>query len=456
MEEFEAYAAAPGREREVYSVSRLNREVRGLLETGYPAVWVEAELSNLARPASGHIYFSLKDASAQLRCAMFRGNNRRINFKPADGLSVLCRGRLSLYEARGEYQMVVDHMELAGEGQLQRAFEDLKRRLAAEGLFDAARKRPVPALPRRIGVITSPSGAAVRDILHVLERRFPAVPVSIYPVPVQGQTAAPAIVRAFEQAASRADCDVLILARGGGSLEDLWAFNEEIVARAIRACPLPVISGVGHEIDFTIADFAADLRAPTPSGAAELAVPDQAEWLRDLAAKRRRLAHAMIRQLSRIRQRSDWLRRRIGQLHPGTRLGQRAQRLDELERNLRRAWVNAQARRLDRIGRAWAGLRAESPRPLIRRQRQRLQFTVARFSTAINRLLLASRQRLALAQRSLAGFSPQSTLARGYAIVTAADGSVVRDPARVSGGEHIDVRVAEGRFGAVVDNGDQG
>ena len=247
-------------------------------------MWIEGELSNLARPASGHIYFSLKDASAQLRCAMFRGNNRRLNFRPADGDAVVCRGRLSLYEARGEYQLVVDYMEAAGEGRLQRAFEALKRKLAEEGLFDQALKRPAPTLPRRIGVITSPSGAAVRDILHVLARRFPAVPVRIYPVPVQGDCSSTGDRSRARSGGARADCDVLILARGGGSLEDLWPFNEEMVARAIRACPMPVISGVGHEIDFTIADFAADLRAPTPSGAAELAVPDQSEWLRDAHA----------------------------------------------------------------------------------------------------------------------------------------------------------------------------
>ncbi|MGB5589517.1 MAG: exodeoxyribonuclease VII large subunit [Gammaproteobacteria bacterium] len=452
MEDFETQTETPYTEREVYTVSRLNREVRGLLETGYPAIWVEAEVSNLARPASGHMYFSLKDASAQLRCAMFRGSNRRLNFRPADGASVLCRGRLSLYEARGEYQFVVDHMELAGEGKLQRAFEDLKRRLAGEGLFDSAQKRPIPALPRRIGVITSPSGAAVRDILHVLARRFPAVPVSVYPVPVQGETAAPAIVQALQQAATRADCEVLILARGGGSLEDLWAFNEEIVARAIHACPIPVISGVGHEIDFTIADFVADVRAPTPSGAAELAVPDQAEWLRDLAAKERRLTNAVIRYLRAIKQRSDWLQRRVGQLHPGTRLSQQAQRLDELERNLLTAWERGRARRHDRIERAWSRLRAESPAPLIRRERQRLHFAGAQLSSALNRVLLAARQRLDLAQRSLSGFSPQTTLARGYAIVTTADGSVVRDPAQTRAGAHIDIRVAAGRFGAMVEN----
>ncbi len=455
MDDFESGAPGTPPEREIYTVSRLNREVRGLLESGYPAVWIEGELSNLARPASGHIYFSLKDASAQLRCAMFRGNNRRLNFRPADGDSVLCRGRLSLYEARGEYQLVVDYMEAAGEGRLQQAFEALKRKLAAEGLFDDALKRPTPALPRRIGVITSPSGAAIRDILHVLARRFPAVPVLIYPVPVQGKTAAPAIVRALELAGARADCEVLILARGGGSLEDLWPFNEEAVARAIRACPVPVISGVGHEIDFTIADFAADRRAPTPSGAAELAVPDQSEWLRDLSGKERRLGAALNRKLEQLRQRSDWLRRRVGQLHPGNRMRQQAQRLDELDQRLARALTGALARRSDQLGRVWAGLRAVSPAPLIDRERQRLHLAQATLTSALRRILTANGQRLELARRALVGISPESTLSRGYAIVTTGAGEVIRDPDQVESGSHIGIRVARGRFGAVVDSDDQ-
>ena len=455
MDKFDPGSAGASPEREIYTVSRLNREVRGLLESGYSAVWIEGELSNLARPASGHIYFSLKDASAQLRCAMFRGNNRRLNFRPADGDAVVCRGRLSLYEARGEYQLVVDYMEAAGEGRLQRAFEALKRKLAEEGLFDQALKRPAPTLPCRIGVITSPSGAAVRDILHVLARRFPAVPVRIYPVPVQGDSAAPAIVHALDLAGARADCDVLILARGGGSLEDLWPFNEEMVARAIRACPVPVISGVGHEIDFTIADFAADLRAPTPSGAAELAVPDKSEWLRELTGKRRRIDSAMNRRLLQLRQRSDWLQRRIGQLHPGTRLRQQAQRLDELDQRLARAWLGDHRRRRDRLAHLWSTLRASSPGPLIGRERQRMQLVHTRLSAAIGRALNDAGQRLELARRALGGIGPESTLARGYAIVTTAAGEVVRDAAQVSGGSPIDVRVARGRFGAVVDDDDQ-
>src|SRR5579871_6168918 len=275
-------------ERKVISVSDLNRAARGLLEGGFPLLWVEGEISNLARPASGHLYFSLKDSQAQVRCALFRNRNLLLRFKPADGMHVLVRGRVSLYEPRGDYQFIAEHMEEAGHGALQRAFEELKQKLTAEGLFDAARKRPLPAAPRSIGVITSPSGAALRDILSVIRRRYPLARVVLYPVPVQGEGSGAKIAAMLRTASERADAEVLILARGGGSLEDLWAFNEENVARAIRASRIPVVSGVGHETDFTIADFAADLRAATPSAAAELIVPDGEALRRYLADARSR------------------------------------------------------------------------------------------------------------------------------------------------------------------------
>src|SRR5512139_1014738 len=260
----EATPAAPV--REVLSISQLNAQARMLLERGLGTVWLEGEISNLDRPASGHWYFSLKDEAAQVRCAMFRSRSMLVRFPVKDGARVLARGRVSLYEARGEFQVVVDHLEEAGEGALRRRFEELKKKLLAEGLFDAGRKQALPTLPRRIGVITSPTGAALRDVLHILRRRFPAIPVLIYPVAVQGENAPREIVQALQLAGRRAECDVLVLARGGGSLEDLLAFNDEAVARAIHACPIPLISGVGHETDFTIADFVADERAPTPSG----------------------------------------------------------------------------------------------------------------------------------------------------------------------------------------------
>ncbi|MGA7800973.1 MAG: exodeoxyribonuclease VII large subunit, partial [Gammaproteobacteria bacterium] len=287
-------------QRDVYSVGRLNREVRAALEAGFALLWVEGELSNVARPASGHLYLTLKDAQAQVRCAMFRNRCQFLGFTPQNGMQVLVRARVSLYEPRGDFQLIIEHMEEAGDGALLRAFEALKQRLSKEGLFEEARKRPIPTLPRRVGVVTSPIGAAIRDILSVLRRRFPALPVLIYPVPVQGTDAAPQIAAAVRRASERADCDVLIVTRGGGSLEDLWAFNEELVARAIHDSAIPVVSGVGHEIDFTIADFVADRRAPTPSAAAELVSPDQAEWLAQLRALDARLLQRLQRHLQEL------------------------------------------------------------------------------------------------------------------------------------------------------------
>src|SRR6187399_1267598 len=282
-------------ERDVYSVSRLNKEVRLLLESGLPVLWLEGELSNFAAPASGHWYFSLKDNTAQVRCAMWRQRNTQVRFKPKDGMAVLVRARVGLYEPRGEYQLLIEHLEEAGVGALKREFEKLKARLAAEGLFAAERKRPLPAVPRRIGVVSSPTGAAIHDILRVLRARFPAARVLLYPTAVQGAAAVPEIVRAIEAASRRQDCEVLLIARGGGSLEDLWCFNDERVARAIAACRVPTVSGVGHEVDVTIADFVADLRAPTPSAAAEMAVPVRAEIAAEILDGERRLIGAMGR-----------------------------------------------------------------------------------------------------------------------------------------------------------------
>ena len=258
--------------RDIFSVSRLNREVRRLLEQGFARIWLEGELSNIARPSSGHLYFTLKDAGAQIRGAMFRNRSQSLRFNPDAGLQVLVRARVSLYEPRGDYQLIVEHMEEAGDGALRREFEELKNRLAEEGLFAAEAKQALPVLPECVGVITSPSGAAIRDVLSVLRRRFPAIPVLIYPVAVQGKAAAAGIAESIRRAATRGDCDVLILTRGGGSLEDLWPFNEEVVARAIFDCRLPVVSAIGHEIDFTISDIVADQRAPNPSAPAELAI----------------------------------------------------------------------------------------------------------------------------------------------------------------------------------------
>jgi exodeoxyribonuclease VII large subunit len=339
--------------RDVYTVSRLNREARGLLEAGLPSLWITGELSNFSRPASGHWYFTLKDTDAQVRCAMFRQRNLTTQVQPRDGMQVLLRARVGLYEARGDFQLIADHLEEAGEGELRRRFEALKLRLAGEGLFEVARKRPPPRFPRRIGIVTSPTGAALRDVLHVLARRCPAVPLLVYPVPVQGAGAAREIAAMLELADRRAEVDVLLLVRGGGSLEDLWAFNDEALARTLADLRLPVISGIGHEVDFTIADFVADLRAPTPSAAAELAAPDAAAWLTGLAVTVRRLAGAMLRGWRQRQETVARAARRLDMLHPSQQLAQHAQRLDELQTRSLAAMRRAVAVRGLGLARHW-------------------------------------------------------------------------------------------------------
>ncbi|HEY4366734.1 MAG TPA: exodeoxyribonuclease VII large subunit [Steroidobacteraceae bacterium] len=439
-------------ERDVYTPSRLNREARILLERGFSALWIEGEISNLSRPSSGHWYFSIKDESAQLRCAMFRQRNLLAKFTPKDGMLVQLRGRVSVYEPRGDYQFLVDHIEEAGEGALRRRFELLKAKLAAEGLFSTERKQALPKLPRRIGVITSPTGAAIRDVLNILRRRFCTIPVLIYPVPVQGAAAAAQIAAAIRLACARAECDVLILARGGGSLEDLWSFNEEIVARAIAECTIPLVSGVGHEVDFTIADFVADVRAPTPSGAAELVVPDCNEWLRSISVLGRRLAQALQRGQAARMQRFVWLQRRLAQVHPGVELRQRAQRLDETEQRLIRTMRQQLRDRHIAITQYSARLRHESPALKLAAARGRLNLARAAIAVALRKRLESERSGLALAAGKLDAFSPLATLQRGYAIVTDASGRVVTDAARLPAGELFHARVARGRIEARVVN----
>lgn len=439
--------------RDIYTPSRLNREARAMLERGFAALWVEGEISNLSRPSSGHWYFSLKDSAAQLRCAMFRQRNMLIGFAPKDGMHVQIRGRVSLYEARGDYQFLVDHMEEAGEGALRRQFELLKSKLAAEGLFAVERKRPLPALPRRIGVITSPTGAAVRDVLHILQRRFCSIPVLIYPVPVQGAAAAPQIAAAIRFASARAECDVLVLARGGGSLEDLWAFNEEIVARAMSECRIPIVSGIGHEVDFTIADFVADVRAPTPSGAAELVAPDCNEWSRSLGQVARQLSAALQRQLTRRRERALWLARRLAQVHPGIELRQRAQRLDELEQRLVRSLRHALLKQRSTLAHEIARLRHASPRLRLANAGGRLQVGETNLARLIRKQLEIVRSRVSVASGRLNTVSPLATLQRGYAIVTDATGTVITDAQTVHPGDIIEAKLARGSVQARVARG---
>jgi exodeoxyribonuclease VII large subunit len=443
-------AAAAPPAAEVFTVSRLNREARALLERGLGSLWLEGEVSNLSRPGSGHWYFSLKDEAAQVRCAMFRQRNLLVRFAVRDGAQVLARGRVSLYEARGEFQVVIEHLEEAGEGLLRRRFEELKQRLAAEGLFDSRHKQPVPVLPRRVGVITSPTGAAIRDILHVLARRFPAIPVLIYPVAVQGAAAPREIEQAIALAGRRHDCDVLILARGGGSLEDLWAFNDEAVARAIFACPVPLVTGVGHEVDVTIADFVADERAPTPSAAAERVVPDRAEWLRTTDVAARRLALAMQRRLMDDGQSLAVLERRLARVHPGAVLRQHAQRLDELESRMKLALRSRLQHEAACHEAARGALLRASPLLRLAALRLRLEGAAQRLRVAARDGVGENRRRFELALRTLDAVSPLATLGRGYAIVTDAAGHVVQDAADVQPGQRVTARLARGGFRAEV------
>jgi len=432
-------------QRNVYSVTRLNQETRDLLELTFPYLWVEGEVSNLARPPSGHLYFTLKDAASQVRCAMFRNAGRLLRAPPRDGQKVLVRAHPSLYTARGDFQLLVEYLEDYGAGDLRRAFEQLKQKLLAEGLFDPASKKPLPAFPRRLGVITSPSGAAIHDILHVLGRRFPSLPVLVYPVPVQGADAAPAIADAVRLAGERAECDVLILARGGGSLEDLQPFNEEVVARAIAACPIPLVTGVGHEVDFTIADFVADVRAPTPSAAAETVSPDRDAWRHRLDRVTGRLSAAFQQRLRRERERLEWLTRRLPD--PRRWLLERAQRVDGLSLRLVAATGAGADRRRMRLAQLAARLERQSPRERLAALRTRSRHLADRLELAGANGLERRRAQLAALTRTLDAVSPLATLRRGYAIVTRADdGRVVTAARQVTPGEQVRTRLADGEL----------
>ena len=434
--------------RNVYSVTRLNQEVRASIEGNFGAQWVEGELSNFARPASGHWYFTLKDPSAQVRCAMFKPKAGQVRFRPADGMQVTIYARISLYEPRGEFQLVAEHMEPAGEGLLRLKFEQLKQRLAAEGLFDSNRKRPLPAWPRAIGVVTSGTGAALRDILHVLARRNPSVPVYVYPCAVQGAAAAGELAAAVEGANRQGLCDVLIVARGGGSLEDLWSFNEEKLVRAVAASRVPVISGVGHETDFTLCDFAADVRAPTPSAAAEICVPDCSEVLRRFAALERRLGAGFRNYLRLQQHRLDGLAARL--VHPGRRVEQHQQRLDELLQRLPAALHRRLHEQRSRLSGLEARLRGAAPTQRLLLARTRLAGTEQRLQAAMPRLLNALQGRVLAAERTLHALSPLATLQRGYAILQREDGSVVQDAAQATEGETLEARLARGTLAVQV------
>lgn len=434
----------------IYSVSQLNREAKRLLATHFLNLRVEGEISNFSAPSSGHWYFTLKDNQAQIRCAMFRGQQQRLGFKPNNGDLVIVSAQVSLYEPRGDYQLVVERMEQAGDGALRLAFERLKLKLLNEGLFDTERKQTLPLIPRQIAVITSPSGAAVHDILTVLKRRFPAIPVVIYPVAVQGDNAKFEISAALHAANQRSEADVIILARGGGSLEDLWAFNEEIVARAIAASKIPVISGVGHEVDVTIADFVADLRAATPSAAAERAVPNQQDWLQAFEDQEQRLRQILQRTLNDQRQRLNWLSKGLQTQHPGQKLQRNAQRLDELEQRLTQAVQHRLRHNSQQLQLSRQSLLQHQPSNQIARHRLALSHFQQRLETAIRHKLQGLKQQQASIGQTLHAVSPLATLDRGYAIVQRSDQSVVKSTAHIAIGDRLNIRVAQGEIEAEV------
>ena len=485
-------------QRRVWRVSELTQQIGNLLEGNFPDVWVEGEVSNYRPAQSGHLYFTLKDASAQIRCVCFRDQLRGIRFRPDNGLHVIVRGGVNVYELRGDYQLYVSHIEPVGAGALQLAFEQLKKKLQEEGLFEASRKKPLPVLPRCIGVVTSPKGAAIRDILRVLKRRFANVHVQIYPVSVQGDGAAAEIAQALRYFNRVQFAEVLILARGGGSLEDLWAFNEEIVARAIAESGIPVIAGVGHETDFTIADFVADLRAPTPSAAAEVVVRSRDDFERHIAEDQRRIVQRMRFVLSEWRHRVRDLETHRGFRQMEMLLRQRGQQVDDLSgimADVLRLKLASVGQRVTRAGarissfdlraRAVAfqrriqqgreGLRAGLERVVTRKQRgfEALRFRLARtdlrarlgrvqrqwekssgeLMARIERLLVAKRRLLESASMQLQERSPYQLLERGYAIAYDASGKVLRSPDQVKAGDDISVRLARGEIDATVRRG---
>ena len=431
-------------ERQIFSISELNRRVRQLLEINLPMLWVEGEISNFACPSSGHWYLSLKDKNAQVRCAMFRNTNQRVKFRPENGMQVLVRCKAGLYEDRGEYQLIIEHMEEAGFGALQRQFEQLKAKLAAEGLFDAENKRPLPSSVSHIGIITSTTGAAVKDILSVLKRRFPAIKVSLFPTAVQGDEAAEQIVSALNNANSCDGLDALIVSRGGGSLEDLWSFNSEAVARAIAASRLPVISAVGHEIDFTIADFVADLRAPTPSAAAELISPDGEKIIADFYRLQHALAESLERHLIRLKQQLNHLHKRLQ--HPGSKLQQQTQHLDHLEIRLRRAITTKLNTYRAQSNQLCDQLRRQSPKSQLQDKQQKLSATARELSKAIHQKQERLQLKLTQSMHLLDTVSPLKTLGRGYAVIRDQQGTIINSVKAVNRGDSLKSQLADGEL----------
>ena len=438
-------------EQSVISVSELNKKAKSLLDKGIPKLWIEGEISNLAKPASGHMYFSLKDEMSQIRCAWFRQRQLQNTLNIVNGSKMLALGKIGLYEPRGEYQFIVEKMEIAGEGDLKRKYEDLKRKLSAEGIFSEENKSELPNLPKRIGVITSPSGAAVQDILTVLNRRFPIIPIIIFPVAVQGEQAAPQIQNALEKANFRADCDLLILARGGGSLEDLWAFNEEIVARAIFDSEIPIISAIGHETDVTISDFTADLRAPTPSGAAELAVPDQHDWIKSIDNISEKINTIITQQINSKSQLSDWINKRLSQSSPMMTVKRQIEKSNNLQKMLSSSIFQNLSRQEKNIHQLKSNLNEVSPRLKIHTQLSRIKELNQKITSCSDHLLEGLNNRIKLASKTLNSVSPLRTLDRGYAIARdAKTKNVIMSADTIEIENDIEVKLAKGEIKVTV------
>ncbi|OAT54929.1 exodeoxyribonuclease VII large subunit [Providencia heimbachae] len=428
----------------IYSVSKLNQTVRELLDSQMGRIWLTAEISNFSQPSSGHWYLTLKDDKAQVRAAMFRGQNTRVTFRPQNGQQVLVRATVTLYEPRGDYQLIIESMQPAGEGLLQQRFELLKQTLSAQGLFDITHKKPLPVPAKCVGVITSATGAALHDILHILRRRDPSLPIVIYPTPVQGELAPAQIARAIELANLRHECDVLIVGRGGGSLEDLWAFNEEIVARAIFSSQLPIISAVGHETDVTIADYVADVRAPTPSAAAELVSRNQTEMLRQLQSQQQHLEMAMDYYLAGQQQRFSRLQHRLQQQHPQLRLARQQNQLNLLQQKLAQSITRQLQSATLSFEKSERRLLQNDLRPQLQKQQRQLQQTQFHLQNMLSNLVNGYRQRFAVACSKMEAVNPLATLARGFSISEAPNGEVLKKTSQVKLGQQLRTRLNDG------------
>ena len=442
---------ADNKEIKIISVTELNKLAKSLLENGIPKLWIEGEISNLARPASGHIYFSLKDETSQIRCAWFK-QRQSINANDiSNGMKMLALGKISLYQPRGEYQFIIEKMETAGEGDLKRKYEELKQKLFNEGLFDREKKLEIPTLPKKIGVITSPSGAAIRDVLSILKRRFPLLPIVIFPITVQGDNAAPDIENALKNANLRADCDVLILTRGGGSLEDLWAFNEEIVARAIHVSKIPIISAIGHETDTTIADFVSDVRAPTPSGAAEIVTPDQNELLKLIKTLFGRIEHETNQYINSKYQSMDWLNKRLSQSNPIMTVRKQI----EISDNLRKLLFSSIGRNLSIHSKAVDSLKfrlnSSSPKLKIQKAISHLSEMQLKITTSTKSSVTKLNSQLTALGKTLDSLSPLKTLDRGYAVARdSKTKKIISNSEKVSINSQIDIKLAKGEIAAKV------